>query len=258
MRRQLLATDWLEMHEVETQAIRGHERSRLFDVAAEDLAQRRVEQVRRGVVAASGVAHGRVHFRCHDVPRTQHPGGHADTMRARKAWLHPDEAFDRGQRASGFIHEASGVGHLTAGLEVERRARQCHVAGGPRRQGVDRPPFLVEQRHDRDPCDAGARVAFELISGALQRAVILDAEIGRPFLAPERALASRAAALRGHGGLVAGLIHLHALSGCGVFNEFVGDAERVIEAERGFAGEHTVGRFERLRDLRLPAAAALR
>jgi hypothetical protein len=171
-----------------------------------------------------------------------------DAMRPRKARLHPDEALDLGERASGFIDQASGVGHLAAGLEVERRARQRDIAGGPRGQGIDRPPVLVEQRHDRHPRDASARVSFELVASALQRRLVFDAEGRRPFLAPKRALASRAAALLGHGGLVAGLIHPHAMRGCGVFDEFVGDPEGVVQAEGGFAREHTVGRLERLCD----------
>ena len=53
---ELVARDRLEMDEVEAQAIGRHERSRLLDVGAEDLAQRRVEQVRGRVVAARRIA----------------------------------------------------------------------------------------------------------------------------------------------------------------------------------------------------------
>ena len=45
-----------EVDEVEAQAIGRHERARLLDVRAEHLAQRRVEQVGAGVVAARRVA----------------------------------------------------------------------------------------------------------------------------------------------------------------------------------------------------------
>ena len=56
---QLLARDGAEVHEVEPQPIRRDERARLLDVRAQHLPQRRVEQVRGGVVAPRRVAHGR-------------------------------------------------------------------------------------------------------------------------------------------------------------------------------------------------------
>ena len=53
---ELLARDRREVHEVEPQPIRRHERTRLLHVRAEDLAQRRVQQVRRRVIAPRRVA----------------------------------------------------------------------------------------------------------------------------------------------------------------------------------------------------------
>ena len=57
MRSQLLAADGREVHEVEAQPVRRDQRAGLLDVRAEHLAQRRVQQVRRGVIAARGVTH---------------------------------------------------------------------------------------------------------------------------------------------------------------------------------------------------------
>ncbi len=54
--QELVARDGGDVHEVEPQAIGRHERARLLDVRAEHLAQRRMEQVRRGVIAAGRVA----------------------------------------------------------------------------------------------------------------------------------------------------------------------------------------------------------
>ena len=53
---QLLARERREVHEVEPQPIRRDERPRLLDVRAEHLPQRRVQQVRGGVVAPRRVA----------------------------------------------------------------------------------------------------------------------------------------------------------------------------------------------------------
>ncbi len=53
---ELFVGDLREVREVEAQAVGSTERAGLLDVGAEDLAQRGVEQVRAGVVAADGVA----------------------------------------------------------------------------------------------------------------------------------------------------------------------------------------------------------
>ena len=50
------------MSEVETQAAGIHHAAGLLDVRAQHLAQRGVEQVSRGVIAAGGVAQRRGHF----------------------------------------------------------------------------------------------------------------------------------------------------------------------------------------------------
>ena len=66
----LLARDRAEVREVEPQPIRRHERPGLLDVRAEHLAQRRVEQVSGGVVAARRVARLDAHVRRHRDPVT--------------------------------------------------------------------------------------------------------------------------------------------------------------------------------------------
>ena len=71
--RDLVARERREVHEVEPQAIRRHERAGLLDVRAEHLAQRRVQQVRRGVIAARRVAHLVGDLRGHQVARLHAP-----------------------------------------------------------------------------------------------------------------------------------------------------------------------------------------
>ena len=59
--------DGLEMDEIEPQAIRRHERPRLLDVTAQHLAKRRVQQMRRRMVAPRGVSRLGVDLCGHDV-----------------------------------------------------------------------------------------------------------------------------------------------------------------------------------------------
>ena len=64
---QFLRRDRLRMHEVEAQPIRRHQRAALRDVVAEHLAQRLVQQMRRGMVGADRAAPAR------DRPRAAAP-----------------------------------------------------------------------------------------------------------------------------------------------------------------------------------------
>ena len=65
----LLARERGEVHEVEPQAVRRHQRARLLHVRAEHLAQRRVQQVGGRVIAARGVAQVVVDLGRHQVAR---------------------------------------------------------------------------------------------------------------------------------------------------------------------------------------------
>ena len=68
---QLLGAERLAVGEVEAKFVGTHRRARLADVGAEPLAQRRVQEVRRGVVAHRRVA-GRA---IDDAPRPRRPAG---------------------------------------------------------------------------------------------------------------------------------------------------------------------------------------
>ena len=56
MRLQLVGGHRLEVREVEAQAVRRHQRALLLHMRAQDFAQRGVQQVRGGVIAADVVA----------------------------------------------------------------------------------------------------------------------------------------------------------------------------------------------------------
>ena len=68
---QVLLVERRIVGEVEPQAVRRHQRPGLLHVRAERLPQCRVEQVRRRVVAAGGIAALNIHFGCHQVADAQ-------------------------------------------------------------------------------------------------------------------------------------------------------------------------------------------
>ena len=90
--------------------------------------KRRVEKVRRRVVAARRVADVGIHFGRDDVADLQRAGVHEHAVRARYAGADADQPVDgRRSRADG-AEDAAGIGHLAAGFEVERRLPQRDVA----------------------------------------------------------------------------------------------------------------------------------
>ena len=90
----LLARDRREVHEVEPQAIGRDERSRLLDVRAEHLAQRRVQQVRRGVIAPRRVAHRVVDLRGDDLSTPEPSLFDADLVETRPSARLPEHPLD--------------------------------------------------------------------------------------------------------------------------------------------------------------------
>ena len=127
-----------EMREIEAQPVRRHQRTRLLHVRAQNVAQRRVHQVRRRVVALVALAPRGVGFRRHAIAHAQRLfGDHA--MR--------DQSGDGIIRAAHLgqlqrvlvIPERADVGDLSAGFGIERRAVQHDFAFRARRQFVNGP-----------------------------------------------------------------------------------------------------------------------
>ena len=96
----------LEVHEVEPQPIRRHQRAGLLHVRAEHLAQRRVQQMRRRVVPPRRVADRRVDFRRDDVARREAPGGHAHAVRAGQPGADSRQSLDGRRGAAGLVDDA--------------------------------------------------------------------------------------------------------------------------------------------------------
>ncbi len=192
MRVELLAGDRLEVDEVEAQAIGRHERSRLLDVSCR--APARSAAWSRCVAVWFRRVASRTAASTSAVTMSADCSAPADTRtrcaRGRPGWIRTSPSTVA-ERAGGFVDDAAGVGHLAAGLEVERRPRERDVAGGPRGQRVDRLAFLVEQRHDRHAGDAGGRVALELIAAPFSAASSLDAKSAALFSPPNALLPAR-------------------------------------------------------------------
>ena len=164
------------MREVEAQPVGCHHRPHLAHMGAEDLAQRRVHEVRGGVVALDVAASRFVHDglcgrRLEAVPEAPHHGA---------APVHLLHVLD-GDLPAVALHHA-GVAHLAARLGVERillehhldhalllAARQ-HVGHGAGRLVPD--PFLLRLGLDRDPLPLAA-------SRLDQRAADLEARLLR-------------------------------------------------------------------------------
>ena len=134
----------LVVAEVEAQPVGVDERALLLDVLAEHLAQRPVEEVGGGVVAADGVAPGdvdgggRLLARRRSRPRRSGPGGGAGRARRRRC---------RARRPAGVGRDGAGVAHLPAGLGVERRAveaRSTSASPSARRPPPARAAFALE------------------------------------------------------------------------------------------------------------------
>ncbi len=160
---QLLRRQRLQVREVEAQTVRRHQRTRLAHVRAQHLAQRRVQDVRAGVVAHRVAAQALVHDRLDrvadaqrarfEVPDVRHDAAVADVLRVldHEAALGPDDL--------------AAVAHLAAALGVERRVVQRRPRlDAPRQLRRQLPHHRVAVQQDADDRRERARrlVAHEL------------------------------------------------------------------------------------------------
>src|SRR5205823_4868028 len=135
----------------------------LMDERAELFTQRRVQQVRRRVIAARRVADVGVDFGSDDVASLERAARDSNVMRARHARAGLCEALD-GRDSSARACDPAGVGHLPAGFEIERRLRERNVAGVAGAQLLNGLPFVVPHRDYRDACHLRRRIALERVS----------------------------------------------------------------------------------------------
>ena len=216
---------------IEAQAVGGDEAALLRDVAAEAVAQRGVEQMGRAVVGAGRVAAldiDRLVERVADLERALGDAGAQRVKlaeRFRRVLNIAFEAIERGQ--------FSGVADLPAAFAVEGRLVEDHGHRFARRGAVDARAVLDQGEHDA--LAFVARVAGEFGRADFLGEVVPQIVAGGFARALPRG--ARGGFLLGHGGVEAGAVDGEAAGAQRVLGQVVGEAEGVVELERGRAGE---------------------
>ena len=237
MRAQLVLRDAARVREVEAQSIGCDERARLLDVRAQNLPERGVEQVRRGVIAPDRIAARGVDRRGDVVACRQPAVGDTDLVHARPAGRDPRHVLDTG--SCGRTGQRAGVGHLAAGLDIERRARQHDKARLALSQRLRLPTRFVEQRDDLRIFRCRCRIAVEHVRGGEQRRTGSVAGVSEAvdLLRLERAGRPSALALDLHGAVEPLAIDGQTALGGQVLDEVDRHTQRVVEAEHVLAGD---------------------
>ena len=157
---QLLRGHGRDVREVEAQAIRRDQRTRLTHMIAEHAAQGRMEQVRAGVVAGRVEAYGFGHGQHHFLIGKQGAAVHLDVVDGEVGGgLQGVEHLGRASRSG----EQPRVAALAAGRAVERRLIGNDVAQRAAGQGFDGQAVVVEQGHDAaHPGQGGVAEKFGL------------------------------------------------------------------------------------------------
>ena len=162
--------------------------------------------------------------------------------------------------AAARTHELAAVADLPAALGVERRLRQDHLAGLPRRQALHG-SLARDQRGDVRL--GGERVVADELAGHAEGRVALGVLVA---VGGERRLALGALALRRHLRLEAGLVDLVAARGGDLDRELGREPVRVVEHEQIAAGhapalllalDHLLEQLEAARQRRQEAALLL-
>ena len=123
---ELLLADRLVVGDIEPEAIRGDERARLPDVRADDGAQRRMEQVGRGVVALDVVASLGVDLGRDLVARAHGALAHLGDVQAGPGRIQAYHVAHGGLEAVG--NQASRIGDLSPRFQVKGRLAQQNVS----------------------------------------------------------------------------------------------------------------------------------
>src|SRR5688572_8461606 len=151
------------MHEVETQAIGRHERAGLLDMRAKHLAQRRMDEVRRSVIAACCIAQRAINFGGHQIANRKTSFDLLDTVRPRQTG---PESYDAGHaRSAGAGVQPSLVGDLSARFDIERRPGEYGVSVPAILECVDRLLLRVEEREYGNALHDRIGIALERVTG---------------------------------------------------------------------------------------------
>ena len=228
------------VREVEAQPVGPDARTRLLHVRAEHFAQRPVQHVRGGVVAADAVAAHAVDLGLDLVAFGDRADAHPAPVHrdlAGQAVLRVDDVDDRAGRG----RDRAGVADLAARLRVERRAVE---------HDVDLDALVGLRRRARPPTSSASTFA-------VRRVLLAAGELGRAVRVDELAehLERRALRRAGFGGVGAGAdaLFLHALVEAGevdgaaalprdLAGEVDREAERVVQEERVLAARRRLAR----------------
>jgi hypothetical protein len=223
------------VRDVEAQPIGGDQRTLLRDMLAEAIPQRRVKQVRRGVIGADRAPPRSVHAQVYGVAECQRAFVDARVVDVQS-----------GQQLGGVRHcpartvagDRPRISDLAAALRVEGRLVNHHEHVGARFRAVDAPAVLHQRHHLRLGLFGG--VAQELGRAS----VVGDFEpdvVGRAFARTLPRGAGGALSVRPSRGCRTGSVDAEALRAQRVFGQVVGKAERVVELERGLARQRRPG-----------------
>ncbi len=149
-----------EVREIEAHPVWRHQRTRLLDVRAQNIAQRRMHEVRRGMVALIAFAARGVRLAGHAIAHAQRLLG-LDAMRHEaRDWIigAPHVGYFEG---SFVVPERARIGDLAAGFGIERRAVENNFAFRARRQFAGE-PFGSDDRLDAAVARARAIVKIRL------------------------------------------------------------------------------------------------
>ncbi len=227
---QLLVLDAGKVRKIKAQAARIDQRSGLLDVGAEHAAQRRMQQVRAGVMAHGGPAPLAVDHRIQQVayhdglPRRHLMGAHALHGIVNAAYV-GDECVVIGGIEPAF------VGRLSARLGVERGVVEHDFALLARLQLLHALAVADDGQHLAS-ARLGLAIAFKNRSrkrGKHRSCRCLACALPR---------GARLGALCLHRKIEARLIELNALVARGVDHEVQGQAEGVVELESLLARIH--------------------
>src|SRR5688572_6548936 len=223
-RLELLRGDRLRVREIEAQPVRRDQRPFLDYVRAEDLAQRRVQEVGGGMVEHRRLARRAVHGRGHRLALAKAAGFDLADVQVGIAEL--AGVADLESRR-GPARERPDVADLPAGFGVERRAVEDDLYLVARSGGIDLGAALQDGEH--------LALALEVVVAA-ERALCVE-RLRRAQVDSELAGRPGTLALRRHFLLEPGLVDRKPPLACDVGGEVDREAVGVIELEHGFAGD---------------------
>ena len=248
---QLLGRYALEVGEVKAQAIGANVAASLLHMVAQNLAQRRMEQMRAGMVARNALAAKLVDNRANGVAHVKlaFDDFHVVAGETLLGSLGIDDFS-----LEAFAFDNAGVAHFAAHFGVERSQAQHNLGGVARGDGVDALAFLDERANAR-AC-AHAVVAHEFGSANFFENVGMHAAVRAPcgFRVFHVCRAS-ALTLGFHAALKALHVDLHAAIGAHFLGNLNGETVGVVQGKRLLAGKRIALEFlERLSQIHLALA----